>query len=164
MPRNLDDEQLRAIAHSGGLVSAVAYAPYLRAEPTERKKATSQIEEGDGLHEYGGDCRRVGQETLIAIRERLIELDAIWPRATVSDYVEHIDHLVAVAGIDHVGISSDFPAGGVRGWMDQSEAAAITVELVRRGYSDLNGQIMGRKFVTGATEGRDCGGGSCASL
>jgi membrane dipeptidase len=54
-----------------------------------------------------------------------------------DDFVDHIDHAVAVAGIDHVGISSDFDGGGgVQGWNDASEALNVTVELVRRGYSE----------------------------
>ena len=56
--------------------------------------------------------------------------------ATVADVVDHIDHIVEVAGIDHVGIGSDFDGGGgVEGCFDVSEMANITIELVNRGYS-----------------------------
>ena len=56
--------------------------------------------------------------------------------ATVSDVVDHIDHIVEVAGIDHVGIGSDFDGGGgVEGCFDVSEMPNITIELVNRGYS-----------------------------
>ena len=59
------------------------------------------------------------------------------PRATVSNFVTHIDHLVKKIGIDHVGISSDFDGGGgVDGWNDASETFNVTLELVRRGYSE----------------------------
>src|SRR4029079_10986034 len=57
--------------------------------------------------------------------------------ATVSDFVDHIDHAVRVAGIDHVGISSDFDGGGgITGWNDASQTFNVTLELVQRGYSE----------------------------
>ena len=56
--------------------------------------------------------------------------------ANVSDVIDHIDHIVTVAGIDHVGIGSDFDGGGVvEGCEDVSELEAITLELVKRGYT-----------------------------
>ena len=54
----------------------------------------------------------------------------------MKDLVDHIDHAVKIAGIDHVGISSDFDGGGgVDGWDDASETPNVTIELVRRGYT-----------------------------
>ena len=59
------------------------------------------------------------------------------PRANVKDFVDHIDYLVKKIGIDHVGISSDFDGGGgVEGWNDASETFNVTLELVRRGYTE----------------------------
>lgn len=59
------------------------------------------------------------------------------PRVAVADLVNHIDYLVALIGIEHVGISSDFDGGGgVDGWEDASETLNVTLELVRRGYSE----------------------------
>jgi len=57
--------------------------------------------------------------------------------ATVSDFVDHIDHAVRVAGIDHVGISSDFDGGGgITGWNDATQTGNVTLELVQRGYRE----------------------------
>ena len=71
---------------------------------------------------------------------RLAEIDAKWPaagRATVRDFVDHIDYLVKRIGIDHVGISSDFDGGGgVTGWNSAAETFNVTLELVRRGYTE----------------------------
>jgi len=76
-------------------------------------------------------------ERLAEYRTRMAALDERWPPATVADFVDHIDHAVEVAGIDHVGISSDFDGGGgVVGWNEASETANVTRELVRRGYAD----------------------------
>lgn len=71
---------------------------------------------------------------------RLADINRQWPaagRATVSDFVDHIDYLVKLIGIDHVGISSDFDGGGgVEGWNSAAEAPNVTIELVRRGYTE----------------------------
>jgi membrane dipeptidase len=59
------------------------------------------------------------------------------PRATVSDFVNHIDYAVKLIGIDHVGISSDFDGGGgVEGWNNAAETFNVTRELVKRGYTE----------------------------
>ena len=67
------------------------------------------------------------------------QLDVDFPPilANVQDVVDHIDHMVKVAGIDHVGIGTDFDGGGgVDGCYDVSEMGNITLELVKRGYSE----------------------------
>ena len=72
--------------------------------------------------------------------KRLAEIDAEWPtagRANVKDFVNHIDYAVRLIGIDHVGISSDFDGGGgIDGWNSAAEALKVTLELVRRGYTE----------------------------
>jgi membrane dipeptidase len=72
--------------------------------------------------------------------KRLAELGAKFPpagRATVKDFVNHIDYAVKLIGIDHVGISSDFDGGGgIDGWNSAAEALNVTLELVRRGYTE----------------------------
>jgi len=72
--------------------------------------------------------------------KRMAEIDAKWPpaaRANVKDFVNHIDYAVKLIGIDHVGISSDFDGGGgIDGWNSAAEAFNVTLELVRRGYTE----------------------------
>jgi membrane dipeptidase len=72
--------------------------------------------------------------------KRLAETDAKFPpagRANVKDFVNHIDYAVKLIGIDHVGISSDFDGGGgIDGWNSAAEAFNVTLELVRRGYTE----------------------------
>ena len=69
--------------------------------------------------------------------------------ATVPDVVDHIDHIVKIAGIDHVGIGTDFDGGGgVEGCNDVSEMGNITLELVKRGYSEDDiKKIWGGNFM-----------------
>jgi membrane dipeptidase len=58
-------------------------------------------------------------------------------RAGVKELVDHIDHVVKLIGLDHVGISSDFDGGGgIEGWDSAADTANVTVELLRRGYSE----------------------------
>ena len=76
--------------------------------------------------------------TLKTARKEWYSLEDQFPQklATVSDVVDHIDHIVKVAGIDHVGIGTDFDGGGgVTGCYDASEMKNITKELLIRGYS-----------------------------
>jgi len=59
------------------------------------------------------------------------------PQVNVSDFVDHIDYMVDKIGLKHVGISSDFDGGGgVDGWNDASETFNVTLELVKRGYTE----------------------------
>lgn len=136
LPRNLDDEQLRAIRDNGGVVQVVAYSLYVRKQP-EKEQALADMKKRL-LQTYSvvtlddlTDQQLKGYEAAVA------ELDKIWPKATLADFVDHIDHAVKIMGIDHVGISSDFGGGGgVRGWDNASETANVTAELVRRGYTE----------------------------
>ena len=70
----------------------------------------------------------------------MAEIDRQYPaagRATLKDYVDHIDYAVKLIGIDHVGIASDFDGGGgVEGFNSAAEAVNVTIELVRRGYTE----------------------------
>lgn len=97
----------------------------------------------------GGGGRGGGNQAAIAAlpeerraeyQRRLSEINAKYPvpeRATVADFVDHIDYAVKLIGIDHVGISSDFDGGGgVTGWNSASETFNVTLELVRRGYTE----------------------------
>ena len=95
----------------------------------------------------GGDGNRgnaaveaLSQERRADYNKKLAEIDAKWPaagRANVKDFVDHIDYAVRLIGIDHVGISSDFDGGGgIEGWNSAAEAFNVSLELVRRGYTE----------------------------
>ncbi len=107
--RNMDDEQLLALKENGGVIQTVAFRSYV------------DVEKHMVWREAQNDTT-MSQESA--------------PPVNVSDLVDHIDYLVDLIGIDHVGISSDFDGGGgVDGWMDASETFNVTLELVKRGYS-----------------------------
>ena len=160
--RNLDDDQLKALAKNGGVIQIVALASYLKAEPPERTAAIQALRTELGMGGRGAGARGAGgqggqarggtpptpltpeqqadlDKRRATYQERLKEIDAKYPfqGATLKDFVDHIDYAVKVAGIDHVGIGTDFDGGGgVPGFNDHSEALNVTVELVKRGYTE----------------------------
>ncbi len=150
--RNLDDEELLALKTNGGVAQMVAFAGYVKLAPPdtpERAAAVAALRTEHGFGARGGAVGAGGQgagrragptDSLFAIyRQRMAAIDATFPpppRATVKDFVNHIDYAVKLIGIDHVGISSDFDGGGgVDGYDNAGESFNVTLELVRRGYS-----------------------------
>ena len=150
--RNLDDEQLLALKENGGVMQTVALGSYVKArEPDspERQEALSALREEFGIPSGGGrgggrggrgalqglsdDQREQYQAKLAEINEQLPPS----PGPNVQDFVDHIDYVKNLIGIDYVGISSDFDGGGgIIGWNDASETFNVTLELVKRGYSE----------------------------
>lgn len=134
--RNLDDEQLLALKANGGVVQAVAYDSYVKARAPEKTSALSAL-----AKEFGAAAALAAlpPDRRAAYDARLAAIHAEWPRATVADFVDHIDYIVRTIGIDHVGIASDFDGGGgIDGWNDASQTFNVTLELVRRGYSEAD--------------------------
>jgi len=143
--RNLDDEQLLGLKKNGGVAQLVAFNSYVKcgpasAESPERVQAVSALRTKYGLGGGRGGFQPVDSAQRTAFQAEMQDLDRRLPpppRATVSDFVDHIDYAVKLIGIDHVGISSDFDGGGgVNGWNDASETFNVTLELVRRGYTE----------------------------
>lgn len=135
-PRNLSDEMIKALAAKGGVIQICFLSSYVKTpKPNpERDKALKELEE-----KYGSR-REIKDE---ALREKVYEeYRAIFEkypedRALLKDVVDHIDHVVAIVGIDYVGIGTDFDGGGgVLGCNDVSQMFEITEELLRRGYSE----------------------------
>jgi membrane dipeptidase len=151
VPRNMDDEMLLAIKKNNGVMQTVAFTGYVKVQPPERDSLVRKLNEefygatpagGRGGAGRGGNGGGRGRAALTPDRQsefdhRMADIDKRFPPPTVSDFVNHIDHAVKVAGIEHVGISSDFDGGGgIVGWKDASETFNVTLELVRRGYSE----------------------------
>jgi membrane dipeptidase len=149
VPRNMDDEMLAAVKKNGGVVDMVALGSYVKVQPAARDSAVRLLNEeffprpaGAAAGRGGGGGRGNQRASLAPDRaaefdRRMAGIEARWPSATVKDFANHIDHAVKVAGIDHVGISSDFDGGGgIVGWNDASESFNVTLELVRRGYNE----------------------------
>ena len=133
--RNLDDEQLLALKENGGVMQTVALGNFVKKAPLEKDEAMEALREEMGITSRGA-VRTLSDEKQAEYRRRRSELNDKWP-VTVADFVDHIDHAVKLIGVEHVGISSDFDGGGgIQGWNDASETSNVTLELVRRGYSE----------------------------
>lgn len=133
-PRNLDDEMLRALADKDGVIQICTVSEYLKELPPypERDSARQAVRAMYGNY-Y--ELPPAEQEFFL---NAWFAVDSIFPPklATVSDFVDHIDHIVSVAGIDHVGIGTDFDGGGeLESCYDVLELENITFELLKRGYS-----------------------------
>ena len=145
-PRNVDDETLQVIKMRGGVVQVVGLADYIktRQDSPERVAALDAVRKEYGLPEGRGAAARqamqaLTQEQRTQYRGKTAEINVKFPRpqVTVQDMVDHIDHIVKVIGVDYVGIGSDFDGGGgVTGWNGADDAFNITLELVKRGYSE----------------------------
>ena len=136
--RNLDDEQLRKIAAVNGVAQMVALGAYVKGPTAEQTAMVTRIEAELNV-KTSADVEALSNADKARLEEMRAELRAMAPPATVADFVNHIDHAVKIAGIDHVGIASDFDGGGgIVGWQDASETANVTAELKARGYSEAD--------------------------
>ncbi len=115
-PRNMNDEMIRALAEQGGVIQITFVDQFLDVEHHAAREASIQEASSDGEAETD--------------REPIPPV--IWERI-----VDHIDHAVQVAGVDHVGLGSDFDGADMpRGMEDVSFLPKITQELLRRGYDE----------------------------
>ena len=148
--RNLDDEQLQWIKENGGVVQTVAFRTYINAEKSskfraDRQALVEQIAKDENFELYSrNEVRAMNsedqnnyiakyREIMAEAESKMVDSDPV----NVADFVDHIDYLVSKIGIEHVGISSDFDGGGgVEGWNDASETFNVTLELVKRGYTE----------------------------
>ena len=152
--RNLDDEQLMWIKENGGVVQTVAFSSYLNTEKHNAyssylsdietsikdslqieippRRSWSQLDDSQ-IQEALDNYRKVR-----GIASEIAAVDENAPEVvSVKDFVDHIDYMVELIGIDHVGISSDFDGGGgIHGWRDASETENVTRELLERGYAE----------------------------
>lgn len=153
--RNLDDEQLMMLKENGGVIQTVAFKSYVNSEKNSanRRKMNEvlneiadregfEIKPGSILRAMTGDLRSSYYQEYRAFQAKhKAEIDSIVnpiaPPVNVADFADHVDYLVNKIGLEHVGISSDFDGGGgVEGWMDASETFNVTLELVKRGYTE----------------------------
>jgi len=153
--RNLDDEQLMMLKENGGVVQTVAFKSYVNTDKNNKHNDMAEaiikevaaaegleIVERSAIREMDDAAREAYFNKYTEIRDKAqprieAEVNPVAPPVDVADFVDHIDYLVEKIGLEHVGISSDFDGGGgVFGWNDASETFNVTLELVRRGYTE----------------------------
>ena len=151
--RNLDDEQLMMMQENGGVVQTVAFSSYLNTEKHDARSAYMKLIYQQVADSLGIDWHERSQFSslndtqkeafmenypkVLKLGKELVKNKKDAPEeVNVSDFIDHIDYMVKLIGIDHVGISSDFDGGGgIEGWNDASETFNVTLELVERGYT-----------------------------
>jgi membrane dipeptidase len=140
--RNLTDEQLQALAKNGGVIQIVALGGFLKAETSEHREGLEKLRlelempTRREMYRMSQEEREALQPKLDEYNLRRIEIEKVYPATGLKDMVDHIDHAVKVAGIDHVGIGTDFDGGGgIPGFNNHGEARNVTDELLIRGYT-----------------------------
>jgi len=150
-PRNMTDDMLRAVAKNGGVVQVNFYNAFI--DEDYRKAAEAQSKDRDAAVKAYGDQMKAAGKTVTYLDNDRIEREwaAKIPRPPLKSLIDHIDHIAKVAGVDHVGLGSDFD--GVSGATPQGiDSAAdlpkITQALLDRGYSaDDIRKILGENLL-----------------
>ncbi|HEY3130195.1 MAG TPA: dipeptidase [Acidobacteriota bacterium] len=148
VPRNMKDDMLRAMAKNGGVVGINFYSAFLSSEFARASRATqsSAPTVADLMKKYGGDPFQTAME-----RYRImIETPSPLPPPPFKVLIDHIDHVAKVAGIDHVGLGSDFDGidSAPEGIRDVTDLPKITEALLDRGYSETEvKKILGGNFL-----------------
>jgi membrane dipeptidase len=160
--RNLTDEQIRAIAKTGGVVSVVFYPGFLEPGWKERKDSIEPefralIAEASRNARGGPSLKRIARDR---VRER--EYAARLPAVPLARVADHIDHIIRLVGVEHVGVGSDFD--GIQatpaGLSSVADLPNLTAELLRRGYTEddvtkiLGGNILRVMEEVERVEGR----------
>jgi len=133
-PRNLNDDMLLALKKNGGVIQICLLSEYLKQPEPNPEFDALRKELRQRMKALGPDATAEQKEQIWdeyeALKNKYEKL------ATVADAVNHIQHVVDIIGIDHVGIGSDFDGGGeLDDCRDVSQMRNITKELIRRGYS-----------------------------
>jgi len=146
-PRNLTDEELKALAKNGGVIQMCFLSDYVKKPDANPRRDSAMAVVSKKYNDFQG---LTDEQTKIAYKEYR-ETGRKYPNklATVQDMVDHIDHIVKVVGIDYVGIGTDFDGGGdLSGCRDVSQMGNVTLELVKRGYSEKDiRKIWGGNFM-----------------
>lgn len=133
-PRNVDDARIKALAASGGVIQVDAYSSYLIETPknAERDAAMAALRAKAGARAKMTEADRAG----FMAEMKAIDAKYPVPKATFEDFMNHLNHALKVAGVDHVGIGIDFDGGGgVTGLNDASDYWKISERLLAEGYT-----------------------------
>lgn len=151
-PRNLTDEMLMALAENGGVIQMCILDDYVKAPDTTTVGYQKELD----LHARYRNASKMSKEEEDKLWDewRQMQIDYPKDKPTVADAVDHIDHIVKLIGIDHIGIGTDFDGGGgLKDCVDASQMMNITKELLTRKYSEEEiAKIWGGNFMRVFTE------------
>ena len=135
-PRNMTDDMLRALAKNGGVVQINYEISFLSEEYRAAKKPADVQAQLDAAAKRCGDNEACSTMEEAKIARAAMQAGKL-PKVTWENIIEHIDHAVKVAGVDHVGLGSDFDGATMPlGMDDVSQLPRITDALLKKGYSE----------------------------
>jgi membrane dipeptidase len=153
VPRNIPDELLKRIAKNGGVVQVNFYSMFVDAATVAPQNAARneklKAKQAELNEKYKDDPERLAEES------DKLEAENPLPPLPISKLIDHIDHIVKVAGIDHVGIGADFDGANdmPEGAQDVSMLPNITYELLKRGYSEQDiRKVLGENLLRVMTQ------------
>jgi membrane dipeptidase len=150
VPRNLTDEMILALAKTGGVVNVIFYPEHIEPGYSDKKKKVDAEIAAQVQRASTAEKGDVAQKKLARDRVRREEFLKRLPPVSVARIVDHIDHIVKLAGIDHVGIGSDFDGVQVvpADLKSVADLPNLTRELLRRGYSESDiDKILGGNML-----------------
>jgi membrane dipeptidase len=153
VPRNIPDDLLKRIAKNGGVVQVNFYSLFVDAATVAPQNAARneklRAQQAELNEKFKDDPERLSEES-----DKLEAANPL-PPLPISKLIDHIDHIVKVAGIDHVGIGADFDGANdmPEGARDVSMLPNITYELLKRGYSEQDiRKILGENLLRVMTQ------------
>ena len=134
--RGLADEQLIAIRDDGGVAQMTAFRSYIAEIDPQITSAMSILRDRLGLNSRA-DFDAASPETMAEYGRERARIREEFEDVTLAQFLDHVDHAVQVAGVDHVGLSGDFDGGGgVEGWDSAADSPNVTAAMLQRGYSE----------------------------
>ena len=153
-PRNLNDEQLRQIAYNGGVAQLCILSDYVKA-PTPNPDYDAAMQIFSAKYPVWEKLTPEQRDSAV-VEYYAIEAKYPGDLATVKQAIDHLDHMIKVTGIEHVGIGTDFDGGGgLADCADVSQLYMLTAEMLRRNYteSDIE-KIWSGNFIRVFAENR----------
>lgn len=157
VPRNLSDEEMIRIAETGGVIHIIPFSPWIKESDIHREHYYGQIFKPVGLPSpFDASAEQVdaaevlSEDDLQAFNMAYLSFSRnTWRYSDLDDFIDAMDTVVDLVGIDHVGIGSDFNhGGGVYGFAHVGEAPNVTERMLERGYSESDiAKIWGENFL-----------------
>jgi membrane dipeptidase len=150
--RNLTDEEIDRIGKTGGVIHVAPFRGYLydSADPDMDKNIRAVRQESGVDEDYLYPFELYWEIDDIAVKKDfLTRISALLGPIGLDEMLDHVDYIAKRIGVDHVGIGTDFNHGsGIVGFDDASDALNVTVELLKRGYSEDDiTKIWGGNFI-----------------
>ena len=146
-PRNMTDDMIKLLAKNDGVIQMCILSDYVKTPKPFPERDAAKQKVTDKFRNF----KDLSDEEMAQATKEWYAVDDKYPvkLATVKDVVDHIDHIINLVGVKHVGIGTDFDGGGgVADCNDVSQIGSITEEFVRRGYSEKDiRKIWGKNFL-----------------